>query len=84
MMGRYHFVSKALRTAPVAILLTLANVFISFCVASVVFFQIFITRMASKEVAVVIAIIAATLAHMYILRNHKIQKYISSKDNVEE
>ncbi len=66
---------------PAAILLTFADVFISFCVAATIFFQLFVTQAASKEVSLAIAIAFAIVVGLYIRYNYKIQKYITSKDD---
>jgi hypothetical protein len=62
-------------------LLVFANVFIAFCVASVVFLQLFTLRIASKESALPAALIAGIIVHFYIDYNHKMHRYIASKDN---
>ena len=72
---------KLMLVIPAAIMLTFADVFISFCVAATVFFQLFVAHIASKEVSLAAAIASAIAVGVYIRHNHKIQKFITSKDN---
>lgn len=74
-------IRKLLLVLPVMIITTFIDVLISFCVAATVFFQLFVTHIANKETSLIIAIISAIIVSIYIRMNHKIHKFIISKEN---
>lgn len=74
-------IRKLLLVLPVMIITTFIDVLISFCVAATVFFQLFVTYIANKETSLIMAIISAIIVSIYIRMNHKIHKFIISKEN---
>ena len=71
-MKKQSPLSKLILSIQALILYTLVNVLISFCVSTVVFFQILMLCHTTKEVAIAIAILVAIAVHLYIRFNHKI------------
>ncbi len=68
-------VANFLAILPAILLVTFANVFISFTVAAVVMVQL-ITTGHNKYLSLGVAILTAIFTHLYIVFNHKIRNYI--------
>lgn len=68
-------VTQFLAILPAILLVTFANVFISFTVAAVVMLQL-ITGGHNKYLSLGVAILVAIVTHFYIVFNHKIRNYI--------
>jgi hypothetical protein len=75
MSGLRDKVTKFLAILPAILLVTFANVFISFTVAAVVMLQL-ITSGHNKYLALGVAVLVAVVTHFYIVFNHKIRDYI--------
>ncbi len=68
-------VTDFLAILPAILLVTFANVFISFTVSAVVMVQL-ITTGHNKYFSLGVAILTAIVTHLYIVFNHKIRNYI--------
>lgn len=66
---------RLLQVIPVLILFVLANVFISYCTASVVFIQL-LDRGYNKDFSLGVGILIAVGIHAYLMWNHKIRNFI--------
>ena len=75
-------VTKFLAILPAILLVTFANVFISFTVAAVVMVQL-ITTGHHKYLSLGVAILTAIVTHCYIVFNHKIRNYIKQGESNE-
>lgn len=83
MSNRHSKLSTLLSVLPAILLLTFANVFISFTSAAVVLIQL-IANGANKYVALIVAIMVAVSIHLYIAFNHKLRNYIKKQGESHE